>query len=178
MSRSSTANPIPNVAQRAVRTLEIGLTTVIAWAFGMATAGVLLYVASGLWRGDFQVATPLSAADPTIVSAGALHAAKPWALTFNGPSGAAIAAGMAAGVMIALGLSMMLSGSPRRLGLLMLTVWAGLWAADGAMLVGSTWNGSGFSAAVPVITGAAAIVLVFGCMIHRMLLLWRVRVVM
>ena len=179
MSRSSAAqSSMPNVAQRAVRTLEIGLTTLLAWAFGMATAGTLLFAASGLWRGEYQVATPLSVADPAIIGTGVETSSRPWGLTFEGQFGAAAAAGMAALVMSALGLSMMFSGNPRRLGLMLLAAWSALWAVDGVLLVGTSWTGSGFSASTPVIAGAGALILVFGCMIHRMLLLWRLRVVM
>ena len=179
MSRAPAASTgYPGLAQRASRTLEIALTTIAAWAFGLATAGVLLYLASGLWRGDYQAATPLSAADPAIVAVGGVGEARPWGLTFAGKFGAAGAAFEAAGVMVALGLSMMFSAGPRRLGLMLLASWAGLWAADGLLAVGRTWNGSGFNAALPVLAAAVALVLLFGCMVHRMRLLWRVRVAM
>ncbi len=178
MSRATAASGVPTLAKRASRALEIAMTTLIAWAFGLVSAGVLLYVASGLWRGDYAVGTPLSAADPVMVSVGGVSREFPWGLTFVGKLGAAGAAGEAAIVMVALGMSMMFASNPRRLGLIALAFWAGLWAADGAILVGRTWNGAGFNAAVPVIAGAAALVLVFGCMIHRMFLLWRMRMVM
>jgi len=179
MSRApAVSNAVPSLARRASRTLEVAMTTLVAWAFGLLSAGVLLYIASGLWRGDYAVATPMSAADPAIVAAGGVNAAHPWGLTFAGRAGAAMAAGQACLVVVALGLSMMFAGNPRRLGLLLLSLWAGLWAADGATVVAHTWNGAGFGAALPVIAAATAMVIVFGCMIHRMMLLWRMRVVM
>jgi len=79
--------------------------------------------------------------------------------------------------MVSLGLSMMFSGNWRRLGLLTMLAWSALWAADGAMVVAKSWNGAGFSATMPVFAGAAALVLVMGCMVHRMVLLWKLRVV-
>jgi hypothetical protein len=122
------------------------------------------------------VATPINAADPAVVAPGNVSAALPWGLTFVGKSGAMMAAGQAAMVMVALGMSMMFAGNPRRLGLLLLSLWAGLWAVDGAMVVAKSWSGGG--AAMPVYAAAGALVIVFGCMVHRMMLLWRMRVVM
>ena len=169
---------MPSIAKRASRTLEVLMTTLVAWMFGLVSAGVLVYVASGLWRGDYAVATPLSAADPALTAAGSVDLQHPWGLTFVGKAGAAMAAGQAALVMVALGLSMMFAGNPRRLGLMLLAGWSGLWAVDGAILIANTWNGGGFGAAMPVIAGAAALFIVFGCMVHRFMLLWRMRVVM
>jgi hypothetical protein len=148
MSRtSSVPSASPTLARRASRTLEVAFTTVVAWAFGVATAGVLLYVASGLYRGNLKVATPLTPADPAIV--GSVSASKPWALTFEGHNGAALAAGMAAMVLVALGLSMMFASNPRRLGLLMLTAWSGVWAADGVLIVGNTGTARGSALRCP-----------------------------
>lgn len=175
MSRAAAASS-GSLAQRASRTFEIALTTVIAWAFGLVSAGVLVYIASGLWRGEYAVATPLSAADPAIVSE--VASARPYGLAFEGRTGAMLAAGEAAMVMVALGLSMMFAGNPRRLGLLAMFAWAGLWAVDGAVVVAHTWTGMGFSAAMPVYAGAGALLIVFGCMVHRMMLLWPMRPVM
>ena len=177
MSRASTANVgNPGLVRKMSRTMEIAFTTVVAWLFGLATAGVLIYLASGLWTGRYETATPLNAADPAIVAAGGVMNAKPFALSFVGKSGGALAAVYAAGAMIALGMSMMLSGSPRRLGLFLMVCWSGLWAVDAAMVLAGTWSGSWFAAGMPVVAGAAALIVIFGCMVHRALLLWRVQV--
>jgi hypothetical protein len=164
------------LTKRISRMLEVAVTTLVAWAFGLACAGVLVYIASGLWTGRYETATPLSAADPSIVAAGGVVNARPFGLTFQGKEGGAIAAAYAAGVMIALGMSMMFSGGPRRLGLFLLVAWSGLLAVDAMLVVGSTWTGSWFAAGMPVLAGAAALIVVFGCMVHRALLLWRVQV--
>lgn len=156
--------------------MEVAFTTVVAWSFGLATAGLVLYAAGALYRGEAQVATPLMAADAAML--GSLAEAKPLGLTFVGKAGAGIAAAMAVGVLAALGMTMMFSGGPRRMGLLMMVGWSGLWAYSGAAMVAGTWNGMGFNTTPAVLAGAAALVLVCGCMIHRMMLLWRIRMIM
>ena len=156
--------------------MEVAFTTVVAWLFGLTAAGVLLYVASMLWMGQQQSVTPLNAVDPAITAAGGVISAKPYGLVFAGKGGAGLAAAYAAGSMLALGMSMMLSGSPRRLGLFLMVCWSALWAVDAAMVVAGTWTGTWFAAGMPVVAGAAALIVVLGCMIHRALLLWRVQV--
>ena len=177
MSRASTAQANgPGLVRKLSRTLEIAFTTLVAWFFCMAAAGALVYVASGLWMQKYESATPLSIVDPAITAAGGVISAKPFGLVFDEKQGAVMAAVYAAGSMLALGMSMMLSGSPRRLGLFLIVVWSGLWAIDAAMVVAGTWTGTWFAAGMPVVAGAAALIVVFGCMIHRALLLWRVQV--
>jgi hypothetical protein len=177
MSRAPAATQsLAKVARRAARTAEIAFTTVVAWAFGLVSAGLLLFAASGLYHGDSSVATPLTAAETLMAAPSGVTEASPWALTFAGKQGAMIAIAEGAGVLIALGLSMMFGSNPRRFGCLLLAFWAGLWAVDAALIVGHSWTGSGFSAPMQFIAAAALLMVVFGCMIHRMTLLWQIRV--
>jgi hypothetical protein len=164
------------LTRRVSRTFEVGLTTIVAWTFGLASAAVLFVIASGLLSGKYQFATPLTLADPEWFSAGGVAQAKPWGLTFVGQQGAFLAAGMAVGALIALGLSMMFTSGARRLGLFLTVLWSGLWAVDAALVVANTWSGSWFAAGMPALAGAAALIVIFGLMVHRALLLWRVQV--
>jgi len=170
MSRTATApTGLSNVGRRLFRTVEIAITTSIAWVFGLATAAVLLYLASGLWTGQYPSASPLTLTQSTSL-------AQPWGLSFIGINGAYIAGGMAAGILIALGMSMMIAQTPRRLGLLAALAWSGLWTVDAVMHVSTTWTGAWWSAGNEILAATLALFIIFACMFHRAVRLWRVRV--
>lgn len=169
MSRTATApSGLGAVGRRFFRTVEIAITTTIAWAFGLATAGLLLYLASGLWTKQYPAATPLTVTHPA-------DPAQPWGLTFVGINGAYQAVGMAAGILIALGMSMMIAQTPRRLGLLAVLAWVGLWVTDAVWMISQTWTGWGWTAGSDKLAATLALFVVFACMFHRAVRLWRVK---
>ena len=160
---------INNLGRRVTRVIEIASTTTVAWLFGMASAVLLVYLAMGLYTGDRLFASPMVMLDPQ-------DSAHPWGLSFTGMQGAYIAVGMAAGVMAALAMSMMFNGSLRKLGLLALIFWAGMWSADALMLVKQGWTANGWTGDKRLLMAAGGLLLIFACMIHRAWRVWRVRV--
>jgi len=170
MGRAATPSlGINGLGRRISRVVEIAITTTIAWLFGLASAALLVYLAIGLYTGDRLFASPLAMLD-------ANDAGHPWGLSFTGMQGAYIAVGMAAGVMAALGMSMMFNGSLRKLGLMALIFWSGMWAVDAVMVVSLGWAAGGWTGDKRLLMIAGGLVVVFGCMVHRAWRVWRVRV--
>jgi hypothetical protein len=79
-------------------------------------------------------------------------------------------------VLIALGMSMMVASGPRRLGLLLVLGWAGLWVTDAVVLIARSWTGSWWTAGNDILAGTLALFVVFACMFHRATRLWRIKV--
>ena len=92
---------ISNLGRRVTRLVEVAITTTVAWAFGLASAVLLVYLAMQLYSSKLMFASPMVLLDPA-------DASHPWALSFSGMTGAYIAVGMAAGVMGLLAMSMKL----------------------------------------------------------------------
>jgi hypothetical protein len=154
------------IGKRIGAMVELALSTVVCWAFGLTTCAVLLYIASGLWLYQLMTATPLS-----ILDAGSSQ--KLWGLTYTGRPGAFMAIGQAAAVLLALGMSLGNVPRIRRLGLLAVLFWAGLWAAHGVYMVATAWGG--LLSDLRLVAVAGGLLLIFGCAVHRTLCAWRVR---
>ncbi|MCC6659540.1 MAG: hypothetical protein IT437_01510 [Phycisphaerales bacterium] len=153
-----------SVTRRVGAVVELALSTVTCWAFGLTTCAVLLYLASGLWLYQITSATPLS-----ILDAGASQ--KLWGLTYSGRGGAFIALGQAAGVLLALGLTLSGTARLRRLGLFAMLFWTGLWAGHAVYLVATAWNGP--LSDLRLVAAAVGLLLIFGCAVHRTSCSWR-----
>jgi len=153
------------------RVVEVAITTTIAWAFGLASAAALVYLAMGLYTGDSVFGSPLTLLNPS-------DATHPWGLSFTGMTGGYIAVGMAVGVVVVLGMSMMFNSALRKLGLLGMIFWSGLWAVDAAMIVNQGWAGGKWTGDQRILVAALVLVAVFACMVHRAIRVWRVRVTM
>jgi hypothetical protein len=160
---------INNLGNRVSRVIEVAITTAVGWAFGMATAAALVYLAMGLYTGDRLFASPMVLLDPQ-------DASHPWGLSFTGMQGAYIAVGMAVGAMAACGMTMMFSGLFRRLGLLALIFWSGMWAADAVLLLSQNWNTGGATGNKKLLMAAGSLLIIFACMLHRAWRVWRVHV--
>lgn len=160
---------LTTLGRRVSRVVGIAITTSVAWLFGLATAVLLIYLAMGLYTGDRIFASPMVMLDPQ-------DSSHPWGLSFTGMQGAYIAVGMAAGVMICLGMSMMFNGSLRKLGLLGLIFWAGLWTADAITLISRGWLNGSWTGDKRLLMIAGGLLLIFACMVHRAWRVWRVRV--
>lgn len=153
-----------SVTRRVSAMVELALSTVTCWAFGLTTCAVLLYLASGLWLYQLTSATPL-----TIVDASSSH--KLWGLTYAGRPGAFIALGQAAGVLLALGLTLASVPRLRRLGLFAVLFWTGLWAGHAVYLVATAWGGP--LSDLRLVAIAVGLLLIFGCAVHRAASSWR-----
>jgi hypothetical protein len=172
MGRAATPSMgLGGLGRKLSRVAEVAVTTTIAWLFGFATAAILVYLAMGLYTGDSIFASPLVVLNPD-------NAAHPWGLSFTGMTGAYIAVGMAAGVMVCLGMSMMFNSGFRKLGLLGMIFWSGMWAFDAIMEAQRGWAGGKWSGDQRMLIAALALVAIFACMVHRAIRCWRVRVTM
>jgi len=160
---------ITNLGRRVTRLVEVAITTTIAWAFGLASAVILVYLAMQLYTGKMMFASPLVLLDPA-------DAAHPWGLSFSGLTGSYIAVGMAAGVMVLLAMSMMFNGLLRRLGLLGLIFWSGVWTAAAMEVVRTGWTPNGWTGDKRMLMVAGGLLVVFACAVHRTWRVWRVRV--
>lgn len=160
---------IGNLGRRISRLLEVAITTSVAWLFGLATAAVLVYLSIDLYTGAAIYSSPLVLLNPD-------DATHLWGLGFTGMNGAYFAVGMAVGVMALLGMSMMFNSNLRRLGLLGLIFWSGMWAVEAVKIVASGWNGASWAGDKRLLMAAGGLVLVFACMLHRAVRVWRVRV--
>ena len=170
MSRAASPSVgVGSLGRRLSRMIEIAFTTTIAWFFGLATAGILVYLAMGLYTGDRIFASPPALLNPD-------DSSHPFGLSFTGMNGAYAAVGMAAGVMVALGMSMMFNSGMRRLGLLALMFWSGLWAYNGVMAVSGGWSGTKWQGDDRMLIAALSLIAVFACMVHRAIRCWRIRV--
>lgn len=159
---------------RVSRTFEIAATTLVGWCFAGATAAALFFDAFKLWHGDLKAATPLSIV-PSAFSAGAGEA-QPWGLSFAGSQGMALAAAGGVAVLIAMAMTMMFASGPRRLGLMMMVAWAGLWSADAVVIVAKSWNHGWWQVSMPFLAATLALFVVTAAMAHRMSRLWRIPV--
>jgi hypothetical protein len=172
MGRAATPSiGLGSLGRKLSRTVGVAVTTTIAWVFGFATAGVLVYLAMGLYTGESMFASPILLLDPADVS-------RPVGLSFAGMTGAYIAVGMAAGVMLVLAMSMMFNSGMRKLGLLAMVGWSGLWAYNAVLMVIAGWKHGAWTGDQRVLAAALVLVAVVGCMLHRMIRCWRVRVSM
>jgi hypothetical protein len=172
MSRAPAAHP--SLSSRVSRSFEVGCTTLIAWAFGAATAGVLGYLAYNLWNGSFKFASPLSIAPASMSNN--LEQAKPWGLSFSGQAAPILAVAEAMGVVLALVMSMMFASTPRRLGLVLMIFWSGLWAADAVMILAGSWDHGWWHAPIQFIAATAALFIIVAAMVHRAARMWRIPV--
>lgn len=171
MSRAPTAGL--SIPARVTRSFEIACTTIIAWSFGLITAGILLLLAYRVWSGNQPSAlTPLSIA-PAAFSAG-VEQSRPWGLTYAGQNGAALALGEALGVLIALGLSMMFGSAARRLGLLLMIGWSGLWAVNAVIILAGAWSHSWWHVSAHFLGATLALFVILAAMVHRAARLWRI----
>jgi hypothetical protein len=172
MGRAATPSMgIGGIGRKLSRVVEVAITTTIAWIFGLSTAAILVYLAMGLYTGDSSFASPLSLLNPD-------NAAHPWGLSFSSMTGAYIAVGMAAGVMVTLGMSMMFNSGMRKLGLLGMIFWSGLWAFNAIMVAKDGWSGGKWTGDQRMLIAALALVAIFACMVHRAIRVWRIRVTM
>lgn len=166
MVRSAAAAKHEGLGRRLAAVVELALSTSVSWAFGLITGAVLLYLASGLWLYQMMTATPLS-----LIDSGSTQ--NLWGLTYTGRAGAFMAFGQAAGVILALGMSVAIVPRVRRIGLLAVLFWSGLWAAHAVYLVATAWGGP--LADLRLLAIAAGLLLIFGCVVHRTSCAWRVR---
>lgn len=160
---------ISNLGRRMTRIVEVAITTTVAWAFGLASAVVLVYLALQLYTNKVMFASPMLLIDPA-------DASHPWLLSFSGLTGSYLAVGMAAGVMVLLGMSMMFSSPLRQLGLLGLIFWTGVWMVAGLEIVKSGWTAGGWTGDKRMLLVAGGLLVVFACAVHRAWRVWRVRV--
>lgn len=160
---------VTNLGRRVTRLVEVAITTTVAWAFGLASAVVLVYLAMQLYTSKVLFASPMLLMDP----ADATH---PWALSFSGLQGAYVAVGMAAGVMVLLGMSMMFNSPLRRLALLGLIFWSGVWMVGSLQVVKAGWVSGSWTGDKKMLLVAGILLVVFACAIHRAWRVWRVRV--
>jgi hypothetical protein len=160
---------ITNLGRRVTRLVEVAITTTVAWAFGLATAVALVYLAMHLYTGKMMFASPMVLLDPS-------DASHPWALSFSGMSGSYAAVGMAAGVMVLLAMSMMFNSLLRQLGLLGLVFWSGVWALAALEIVKAGWTANGWTGDKRMLLVAGGLLVVFACSVHRTWRVWRVRV--
>jgi len=172
MGRAATPSiGLGSIGRKVSRTVGVAVTTTVAWAFGFATAGVLVYLAMGLYTGESMFASPIVLIDPA-------DASRPVGLSFAGMTGAYVAVGMAAGVMLVLAMSMMFNSGMRKLGLLALVGWSGLWAYNAGMMVIAGWKDGAWAGDKRLLATALVLLAVVACMLHRMIRCWRVRVSM
>lgn len=172
MGRAATPSiGLGSLGRKLSRTVGVAVTTTVAWVFGFATAAVLVYLAMGLYTGESMFATPIVLVEPS-------DASRPIGLTFEGMTGAYIAVGIAAGVMLALAMSMMFNSGMRKLGLLAMVGWSGLWAYNAGMMVIAGWQDGAWSGDNRVAIAAVLLAAVVACMLHRMIRCWRVRISM
>ncbi len=172
MGRAATPSiGLGGLSRKVSRVVGVAITTTVAWAFGLATAAVLVYLAMGLYTGESMFASPLILLEPA-------SAAHPIGLSFTGMTGAYQAVGLAAGVMISLGMSMMFNSNLRKLGLLGLLFWSGLWAYDAGLIVMAGWKDGAWTGDRRVLAAALVLIAVLACMMHRTIRVWRVRVTM
>jgi hypothetical protein len=66
----------------------------------------------------------------------------------------------------------------RKLGLLGMIFWSGMWAFDAIMEAQRGWAGGKWSGDQRMLIAALALVAIFACMVHRAIRCWRVRVTM
>lgn len=160
---------ITNLGRRVSRLIEVAITTTVAWAFGLATAVVLVYLAMQLYTSKVMFASPMMLMDPA-------DASHPWGLSFSGLTGSYIAVGMAAGVMVLLGMSMMFNSTLRRLALLGLIFWSGVWTFAALEVVKAGWTAGGWTGDKRMLMVAGVLLVVFACAVHRAWRVWKVRV--
>lgn len=155
--------------RRLTRSLESLASSFIAWAFALSTAGLLFHLSRALYLGHFPFASPLTLTP---------HApdAEPWGLSYLGVRGAYCAGGEALCTLLALGMSMTLSAPIRRLGLLALIAWPGLWAADAILLVASTWHNAWWHTQPWILAATVALLIIVAANLHRAMRLWKLRV--
>ena len=172
MSRAPAAQV--SFSSKVSRTFEVACTSMIAWAFAMVSIVSLGLIAFRLASGNIKEASVLTLLPASFVAG--IETAQPWGLTFSGPTGAFIAGGEAMGVLLAVGLSMMFASTPRRLGLLMMLGWAGLWATDAVLILAQTWSHGWWQVSVQFLAATLALFIVVAAMAHRASRLWRVPV--
>lgn len=160
---------ISNLGRRVTRLVEVAITTTVAWLFGLASAVVLVYLAMQLYTNKVMFASPMFLLDPA-------DASHPWGLSFSGMTGSYLAAGMAAGVMVMLAMSMMFNSLPRQLGLLGLIFWSGVWAVGAMEVVKAGWTPNGWNGDKRMLMVAGGLLVAFACAVHRAWRVWRVRV--
>jgi len=171
MGRAATPSLGLGIGRKLSRVVEVAITTSIAWVFGFATAACLVYLAMGLYTGENIFASPLNLLNPD-------DGSHPVGLGFTGMTGAYIAVGMAAAVMLTLGMSMMFNSGMRKLGLLGMIGWSGLWAYNAVTVIIAGWQGGTWSGDQRILIAGLALVAIFACMVHRAIRCWRVRVSM
>ena len=172
MGRAATPSlGLGTLGRKVTRTVGVAITTTVAWAFGIATAAILVYLARGLYTGDSIASSPLVLLNPK-------DASQPVGLSFIGMTGAYAAVGSAVGVMVALGMSMMFNSNLRKLGLMAMVGWAGLWTYNAGTVVMAGFRGGSWSGDSRMLIAGLVLLAVFACMIHRMIRCWRVRVTM
>lgn len=161
-----------SLPSRMTRSFELAGTTLIAWAFGACSAAALGVLAFRLSNGDLKEANPLHLA-PAVFGAGA-EGARPWGLEFVGMKGAMLALSEGLAVLIALAMSMMFASGPRRLGLLLMVAWSGLWSADAVMILARSWNHGWWHVSFQFLGATLALFVITAAMAHRVSRLWRI----
>ena len=172
MSRAPAATP--SFPAKLTRTFEVACTTIIAWAFGAGSAGLLALMAFRFWSGQIKSGSVLSFAPESFTTG--IEQAHPWGLWFSGSGAAFFAAFEAVAVLIGLGMTMMFATQPRRFGLALMVLWSGLWAGDAIVVAAQSWNNGWWHVSMQFGIATFALLVLFAAMLHRAHRLWRVNV--